>query len=357
MGRRMRPLDPAEGVAQRFACELRALRAAAGEPPFWKMARRCEVSKSALAAAVAGYDLPSERVLLAYVRASGGDARWWSERLRQARDQLEAAHTVPETGELPQHPASSALVLAQGAPPVRAMARDPSAAHAALTLLASERPGDWRGEAPERPGGWRGVARRRWLPTLAVLEAAALVAAVSFAVSGRSGAAGPDPRLTASGAPRPVVDGTDPYMAGCGPDEQAVDREGLTWPGSGQVIYGWLTMFHSQRCNASWGSVSGPNSPQWTVFIIAHREPDGVSAPSSFSGDSARPGSWGNLLSTAAGCVWIEAYIKNSTGTSRAAKTDCYQATGPLLRTPTPTPTPATQSPAASSPSQPRSSG
>jgi hypothetical protein len=118
-------------------------------------------------------------------------------------------------------------------------------------------------------------------------------------------------------------------MSGCGKDQQAIEREGIVWPGEG--MYGWLTMFHSHRCNASWGSVAGPNSPQWRVYIIAHRVADNASAPSSFSGNSARPGSWGNLLLTGSGCVYIEAYVVTSAGTGRSAKTDCFQESGPLV--------------------------
>src|SRR5579862_7653294 len=84
MGRRMRPLDPAGGPAESFACELRALRACAGNLPFWKMARLCSISKSALAAAVAGYQVPSERVTEEFVRICGGDWPRWQERRLQA---------------------------------------------------------------------------------------------------------------------------------------------------------------------------------------------------------------------------------------------------------------------------------
>jgi hypothetical protein len=142
VGRKMRPLNPAEGVAERFACELRALRAAAGEVPFWKMARRCDVSKSALAAAVAGHDLPSERVMLAYVQACGGDAQWWSERLAQARGQLEAERAGPAPGELPRRTAGAELARVRPVSPVLAMAR---ASHAPRTAFAPGRshPATW----------------------------------------------------------------------------------------------------------------------------------------------------------------------------------------------------------------------
>jgi hypothetical protein len=122
----MRPLDPMAGAVERFACELRALRAAAGELPFWKMARRCEMSKSALAAAVAGYELPSERVTQEFVHVCGGDWPWWRARLAQARAQLEAAVGMPlpaAEGDPPLVATGAELVLAHRVPPVRAMAR------------------------------------------------------------------------------------------------------------------------------------------------------------------------------------------------------------------------------------------
>lgn len=126
MGRRMRPLNPADGVVERFACEMRALRAAAGELPFRTMARRCDASKSALAAALAGHELPSERVMAAFVIACGGDAQWWSDRLAQARSQLEAESVEPMPGERPQHAAGAELV------PVRAMLPARALNHASL---------------------------------------------------------------------------------------------------------------------------------------------------------------------------------------------------------------------------------
>ena len=145
---------------------------------------------------------------------------------------------------------------------------------------------------------------------------------------------GPDPRLTVATRPPAPVDGADPYTDGCGPDEQVIQRVGIVWPNQGS--YGWLTMYYSHKCNASWGSVSGPNSTQWRVYIVAHRPQDDASAPSSFSGDSARPGSWGNMLLTTKGCVWVEAYITNSDGIGPSAKTDCYQeTTGSVLLGPT----------------------
>ncbi|WP_460345748.1 hypothetical protein [Actinoallomurus acanthiterrae] len=106
-------MDPELGPVERFACELRALRAEAGDLPFWKMALSCEVSKSALAAATAGYQLPTERVVREFVRVCGGDWTKWRERWLQTAAELDAiagdgapdpvapVQSSPETGGVP----------------------------------------------------------------------------------------------------------------------------------------------------------------------------------------------------------------------------------------------------------------
>lgn len=137
MARRIRPLDPADGAVQRFACELRALRAAAGHGPWGKMARHSGVSRSALAAAVAGYRLPCEPVTRAFVRACDGDWPWWSERPAQAHAQLGAAPDRP--GQQPTTSAASGSGLGNWVPPARAMAR--GGRRAASTETVSDGPG------------------------------------------------------------------------------------------------------------------------------------------------------------------------------------------------------------------------
>jgi hypothetical protein len=102
MGRKLRPLNPAAGVVEQFAYELRALRQGAGEQPFWKMARRCQVSKSALAAAAAGSTLPSDRVARAFVEVCGGDWTWWRRRLTAARTAQLAAGPLVREGSRPR---------------------------------------------------------------------------------------------------------------------------------------------------------------------------------------------------------------------------------------------------------------
>jgi hypothetical protein len=161
----MRPLNPADGVAERFACELRALRAAAGELPFWKMAHRCEVSKSALAAAVAGYELPSERVTRAFVQVCGGDWPWWSDRLAQARAQCEADSAASVTDGPPHGATGMALVLAHRVPPMQAMTRGQFAVRTGF---------------PPAPPARRGMRRARGRPRVVILAA---VSALVFAAT------------------------------------------------------------------------------------------------------------------------------------------------------------------------------
>ena len=116
-GRRIRPLNPSDGGGAVRMRVAGAARRRGGELPFWKMARRCEVSKSALASAVAGYELPSSRVTRAFVAVCGGDWLWWSERLAQARAQLEATCDTP-SGDPPKAVPGFALVPVRRALPV-----------------------------------------------------------------------------------------------------------------------------------------------------------------------------------------------------------------------------------------------
>ncbi|MEU3600732.1 hypothetical protein ABZ714_18730 [Streptomyces sp. NPDC006798] len=89
MGRKERPLDPADGPVARFACELRRLRAEAGGITYRELARRTHFATATLAQAAAGDRLPSLPVALAYAEACGGDRAVWERRWYEA----EAART------------------------------------------------------------------------------------------------------------------------------------------------------------------------------------------------------------------------------------------------------------------------
>ncbi|AEW92471.1 MULTISPECIES: protein kinase domain-containing protein [Streptomycetaceae] len=189
--------------------------------------------------------------------------------------------------------------------------------------------------------------RRRMRPTRPALRfslvplvlATGIVVAVML-VGSRGGTTGHDtgtpPATSRSAAPvpKPARDGQDPYTgAHCGPDQQEADRRAMTWPDGSP--YGYLVLFHSPGCAASWGYVYGPNSHKWSVHITAHRQGDGATAPSAFSGD-LRPNSWGNVLSTRTGCVWIEGWVSEEKAQSRHTVTDCVQDGGPVTVTGSP---------------------
>ncbi|MET9762190.1 helix-turn-helix domain-containing protein [Streptomyces sp. NPDC006372] len=97
MGRPESDLDPGLGPVQRFAFELRQLRQEAGGITYRQMARQVEVSVSTLSRAAKGEQLPSLPVVLAYVRACGGEERAWERRWREAvTEQARAADLVAE---------------------------------------------------------------------------------------------------------------------------------------------------------------------------------------------------------------------------------------------------------------------
>ncbi|MFI9150555.1 hypothetical protein [Streptomyces sp. NPDC053367] len=90
MGRKEKPLDPDAGPVQRFAADLRALRAEAGHPTYRAMAQRTGYSAPALSQAAAGEKLPTLAVTLAYVAACGGDTDDWEKRRQAVTDELTA---------------------------------------------------------------------------------------------------------------------------------------------------------------------------------------------------------------------------------------------------------------------------
>jgi hypothetical protein len=95
MARPERALDPEAGPVQRFASELRQLRATAGRPSYRELSKRAHYSPTALSEAAGGEGVPSLAVTLAYVAACGGDRQEWEARWRRLVADLAPA----ETGE------------------------------------------------------------------------------------------------------------------------------------------------------------------------------------------------------------------------------------------------------------------
>ncbi|MFI9248002.1 helix-turn-helix domain-containing protein [Streptomyces sp. NPDC053086] len=89
-GRPESPLDPSTGPVERLAAELRKLRAEAGTPTYRVMSQRTGQGASTLSQAAGGERLPTLPVVLAYVRACGGDPEEWEERWRQAAAEVAA---------------------------------------------------------------------------------------------------------------------------------------------------------------------------------------------------------------------------------------------------------------------------
>ncbi len=102
MGRREKPLDPAAGAVQHLAYELRKLRREAGGPTYRAMAEHVQFSAPTLSAAASGERVPTLPVLLAYVRACGGDEADWEQRWRETTaDVAKEAEAVEEVKTAP----------------------------------------------------------------------------------------------------------------------------------------------------------------------------------------------------------------------------------------------------------------
>ncbi|MFJ9041127.1 hypothetical protein ACIRF8_31735 [Streptomyces sp. NPDC102406] len=97
MGRPEKPFDADAGPVQRFAAELRALRAEAGGPTYRAMAQRSSYSPPALSQAAAGERLPTWAVTAAYVTACGGDAAAWEKRWQAAATEVAAVPRKKES--------------------------------------------------------------------------------------------------------------------------------------------------------------------------------------------------------------------------------------------------------------------
>jgi hypothetical protein len=267
-GRPERPLDPGTGPEKELACALRELREKNGSPSYRAMATRAHYSASALARAASGASLPSRDLLLAYVRACGGD-----EEERARRWDVVAAQLNQASGQVDQE---STPIHAGDGRPRRSRARILVAAPAAVALAAG-------------------------------ITAAAMA-------NGHSTAA-PSP----SGAPTVYHDGEDPIVTGCSQDVQTVDQVPVySAPGE---RFGTLLLRHSPSCAMSWGTVMGPNPHRYRVYIIARRPADGAQAPSSWAENT--PDSYGNMLSTSRSCVLAEAYMQTPAGAGPWAQTRC----------------------------------
>jgi transcriptional regulator with XRE-family HTH domain len=119
MARRESPLDPSEGPLQSFAHNLRTLREKKGLT-YRELAAKAGYSRTTLADAAKGKDLPTVDVVRAYVGACDGDEEEWVRRWREVNALLSAqqasarrAHTSNGPGTKDRYPDRALRDLAE----------------------------------------------------------------------------------------------------------------------------------------------------------------------------------------------------------------------------------------------------
>lgn len=312
MGRTAKPLDPHGGPVARFALDLRELRRQAGDPTYGSMARRCGLSKSALAAAAGGERLPSERVLDAYVAVCGGDVETWRTRLREATAEAAGGVVAVRRDAVPARTGPAGDVVDADIVPDPADTEPPRAGagvDATAPVPGAGRPDDIVDAEVVEDAWWRRAGRHLrgraavYVATVALLIAAAGVwaafqrpttgpsdaapattmpSAVSLSPSSLASAgpsvSAPTPTVTGSAAarrtptagavprgpvashdPTPTDDcggsrpgwgcqGKDPFDTNCHDDMYIAD--------SGTTDAGQLLVYYSKACGTNWAVIT-----------------------------------------------------------------------------------------------------
>ncbi|MFF7187925.1 helix-turn-helix domain-containing protein [Streptomyces sp. NPDC008222] len=317
MGRREVEIDPLAGPVEELAAALRELRAASGLPTYRQMAARTHYSASVLSRAARGCQLPSLEVIRAFAEACGADPAPYEQRWRNARKALGTDEPADErkaapahTGPLLDDTVSSAFAA--------------SAAPDAVPLRSA-------GRTVSASGRWR---RRHLLYAgtgITVLTAGCLVAA--FAIGSPQTGSTTSPRgwravnqhvidqREPSGAYEDM-DGDDPRARGCDADISTVTTVPLDLPGGER--FGDLLLRRSSTCGTVWASARYSNPLLYAVRLAAHRPADGAEVHSEWSNNTP-PGSYGDMLSTATGCVWVESVVVTPKGTGPTARTPCLR--------------------------------
>ncbi|MBM9509235.1 helix-turn-helix domain-containing protein [Actinacidiphila acididurans] len=290
-----------QGPVTELARALRELRDTSGMT-LRELAQRSGYSQAALSTAEAGRTVPSWDLISAFVQTCGQDPVLW-------RARWEWARMGPKRGPSAAATPAGTETVSEFEP---AGGGEPPAAEGRTT---GGRP--WRGRAPlvaAVAGGACGLA-------LVAFVAWPSSSGVHRATAGRPSATVPVPSRT------PAADGTDPYDDSCKADEKQLDWQPVAWPDG--KTYGTLILMYSPTCRAAWGYLQGPESARWRTHVDAHRDPDRALAPSSYSGNQKLPGSWGNVLSTRTGCVYVTAHVDRDTRTGPTARTACIQPQPP----------------------------
>jgi len=268
------------------------------------LAAKSGYAAGSLSAAESGRRVPTWDLIEAFVQGCGGNPAQW----RQLWEVADATPDPPAEIEQP-----NAASVPNGTDPVAETDHEASAD----TQTSDIEPA---GSPPARPSDpvppqTRFHYRRTLIVTaaLAALVAAGVVLGLKLSSS---------PRHIAPAAATAAKDDTDPYDDHCKGDDKQLDWQPVTYADGS--AYGTLILMFSPSCDAAWGYLSGPNSTQWTQHILTHRDPGEKTLSFDYSGN-APSGSWGNVLSTRDGCVYVEAYITDRHGNGPHAKTACLQ--------------------------------
>ena len=318
MGRPMRPIDPAGGIVQEFAAELRQLREQAGSPPFRQLASRAHYSATTLSVACSGTALPSLDVTLALVRACDGSADDWLQRWYEADA---AAKTSVPAGQVP---------------------RPTAATNGQSAEAGSRRPGASRGGAPKE--GSRGIFSRRrggdgraspgvWHSRLAIagfMVAASIAGAASWSVT-HSPSQLSLQQISSGAARQTMYIGVSP----CDTDAVILSQAEVKLPSrleaggsyypAGTII-GEVALRFSPKCALAWTRFLPDSSfgagAFGSVTLRSHRAADGAASTFTVSPIVAAEG---DPLLTVPGCVLAQATIRFGPYQPTAvATTGCY---------------------------------
>ncbi|MEH1166264.1 NBR1-Ig-like domain-containing protein [Micromonospora sp. CPCC 205539] len=199
-------------TAERFAEQLRSLRAAAGDPSFRKMAGRSgRISHTTLHEAAAGTRFPSWETTREFVRACDADEAQWRRRWEDAH-RPGTDHAVPDREQAP----------VSSDPPGRVDARNAADTTATGTITSDHGPADQRAlrtaELPQAEDETAGARRHRmpWLAAAATVVVVAMVAVLGANVRGRWSAdgSGPVTASPSSSAPSSSAEFSDSLIRG-----------------------------------------------------------------------------------------------------------------------------------------------
>jgi hypothetical protein len=312
----MRPIDPAGGMVQEFAAELRALREQAGNPPFRQLARRAHYSATTLSVACSGTALPSLEVTLALVRACDGPADYWLRRWHRADAAVNASQAP---GRLSRSAAASTGHDAE------ADSGSPGPSRGGALLSGRAFPWRLHGDDRATPRLWRSR-----LVFAGLMVAAAAAGAAIWSATQSADAPSQQP-ISAGAAKQALYIGVSPCDIGAIilsqaevklPSQLAV--RGHYYP-AGTVI-GEVALRFSPRCALAWTRFLPDNSfggdASGSVTLRSYRAADGAFSTVTVSPIVAVEG---DPLLTVPGCVLAEATIRFGSGQPTAmATTGCY---------------------------------